>query len=54
MNYSGGSKVQGWQAMEVLRGLTYAPVSLAVQAEQNEKLVKELNSDAIPEIKEAF
>ena len=54
MNYSGGSKVQGWQAMEVLRGLVYAPVSLAVQAEQNEKLVKELNGETIPEIKEAF
>lgn len=54
MNYSGGSKVQGWQAMEVLRGLVYAPVSLAVQAEQNEKLVKELKDSGIPEIKDAF
>ncbi len=54
MNYSGGSKVQGWQAMEVLRGLTIAPVLLAVQAEQNEKLVKALNDNVIPEIKEAF
>ncbi len=54
MNYSGGSKVQGWQAMEVLRGLVSAPVLLAVQAEQNEKLVKELKAAAIPQIKDAF
>ena len=54
MNYSGGSKVQGWQAMEVLRGLVYAPVSLAIQAEVNEELVKNLKSDGIPEIKNAF
>ena len=54
MNYSGGSKVQGWQAMEVLRGLVYAPVSLAIQAEVNEELVKRLKSDGIPEIKNAF
>ncbi len=54
LNYSGGSKVQGWQAMECLRGLTYAPVALAIQAEQNEELVKELNAARIPEIKGAF
>ncbi len=54
MNYSGGSKVQGWQALEVLRGLVYAPVALAIQAEENESLVKELNDGTLPEIKEAF
>ena len=54
LNYSGGSKVQGFQAMEVLRGLIYAPVALAIQAEVAEDLVKELTSNAIPEIKNAF
>ena len=54
MNYSGGSKVQGWQAMEVLRGLVYAPVALAVQAEQNELLIEKLKNSDIPEIKDAF
>ncbi|MEF9967948.1 MAG: aminotransferase class V-fold PLP-dependent enzyme [Longicatena sp.] len=54
MNYSGGSKVQGWQAMEVLRGLTYAPVALAIQAEENEELVNKLNSGILPEVKNAF
>lgn len=54
MNYSGGSKVQGWQCMEVLRGLCYAPVALAIQAQENEKLVKILNQGCIPEVKTAF
>jgi len=53
MNYSGGGKVQGFQAMEVLRGLVYAPVSFAVQAEENEKLVqriKEMNIDGVKSV----
>ncbi len=54
MNYSGGSKIQGHQAMEALRGLVYAPVSLAIQAEENEKLVNILNSNLIREVKQAF
>lgn len=54
MNYSGGSKVQGWQAMEVLRGLVYAPVALAIQAEENEKLVTLLNQGCITGVKSAF
>lgn len=54
MNYSGGSKVQGWQAMEVLRGLTFAPVTLAIQAQVNNELVDRLNNGDIPEIKNAF
>jgi cystathionine beta-lyase family protein involved in aluminum resistance len=54
MNYSGGSKVQGWQAMEVLRGLVYAPVALAIQATVNEQLVERLSHGEIPEVKDAF
>jgi hypothetical protein len=54
MNYSGGSKVQGWQAMEVLRGMVYAPVALAVQAEQAEKLVNLIKDGKNPHIKDAF
>jgi len=53
-NYSGGSKVQGWQAMEVLRGMVYAPVALAIQAQQGEKLVQILNEGNNPAIKNAF
>lgn len=54
LNYSGGSQVQGFEAMEALRGLVYAPVSLALQAEVNEELVSRLNSGEIEGVKSAF
>ena len=54
MNYSGGGKIQGFQAMEVLRGLVYAPVSFAVQAEENEKLVKRIQAMNIDSVKSVF
>ena len=53
-NYSGGGKVQGWQAMEILRSLVYTPVALAIQAEENDKLVTTLKNSNIPEIKDVF
>ena len=53
-NYSGGSKVQGWQAMEVLRSLVYTPVALAIQAEENEKIIVQLRKERLPEIKDVF
>ena len=52
--YSGGSQIQGYQAMAVLRGLIYAPVALAVQSEVNEELVVRLNAGEVPGIKRAF
>lgn len=54
LNYSGGSKVQGWQANEVLRAMTYAPVALAIQAQVNDELVERLNNNEIEEVKGAF
>lgn len=45
--YSGGSKVQGFEAMECLRGLVYTPVSLAIQSAQVDKIVEAVNSGAI-------
>lgn len=53
-NYSGGSQVQGYEAMAVLRGLVYAPVALAIQAEVGEELVKRLSAGEVPEVKSAF
>lgn len=53
-NYSGGSQVQGHEALEALRGLIYAPVQLAIQAEVNEELVKRLNYGEIKGVKNAF
>jgi len=52
--YSGGSQVQGFQAMEALRGLVFAPVMHAVQAQVNDKLVEALNTEAVPQVKHAF
>ena len=53
-NYSGGSQVQGHEAMEALRGLIYAPVALAIQSEVNEELVKRLKNGEVQGIKDAF
>lgn len=52
-NYSGGLQVQGHEALTALRGLVYAPVSLAISAIQSEKLTSELNRGMIPQIKQA-
>lgn len=51
--YSGGSKVQGFEAMECLRGLVYTPVSLAIQSEQVDKIVAAVNNGIIPGAVEA-
>ena len=53
-HYSGGSQTQGHEALDVLRGLVYAPVSLALQNEVNEELVVRLNGGEIPEVSAAF
>ena len=54
MNYSGGSQVQGPEAMETLRSLVYAPVALAIQAAEGIKIVNRLNNGEIPGVKSAF
>lgn len=54
LNYSGGSQVQGHEAMSALRGLVYAPVQLAIQAEVNEELVLRLNNGEVKGVKNAF
>ncbi|MGL5981735.1 MAG: aminotransferase class V-fold PLP-dependent enzyme [Cetobacterium sp.] len=53
-NYSGGGQVQGHEALDVLRGLIYAPVSLAIQGEVNDKLNLIFNSGEIEFIKNAY
>ncbi|ECN5336800.1 aminotransferase class I/II-fold pyridoxal phosphate-dependent enzyme [Salmonella enterica] len=49
--YSGGSQIQGVQALEVIRGLVFAPVMHAVQAGVSERLLSQLSSGIIPEVK---
>ena len=52
MHYSGGCQVQGHEALDVLRGLTYAPVLNAIQAKESEKTVKALAN--VKGIRDAF
>ncbi len=52
-HYSGGTQTQGWEALEALRGLVYAPVSLAIQAQQVEEIAKTLKHKAIKGIQDA-
>lgn len=54
LNYSGGSQVQGYEAMEALRGLIYAPVMLAIQANVNDQLISFLNNGKVEGVKQAF
>lgn len=53
-SYSGGMQTQGHEALDVLHGLVYAPVSLAIQAQVNEECVKRLKAGEIPQVKDAF
>ena len=49
-NYSGGSQVQGHEAMEALRSLVYVPVAQAIQARVVDEIAARLNAGEIPGI----
>lgn len=53
-NYSGGLQVQGHEAIDVLRGMIYAPVALAISAEVTEQTAKQLNAGSVPGVKSCF
>lgn len=54
-NYSGGSQVQGFEAMKTLTGILNANVSLAIQAQEINKLhILLQDKKRFPYIKEAF
>lgn len=53
-NYSGGGQVQGYEAMELLRMMTFAPVSLAGQNEQVEEVCRRLNEGEVVGITDAY
>ncbi|PLR94445.1 aminotransferase class V-fold PLP-dependent enzyme [Bacillus sp. T33-2] len=53
-NYSGGGQVQGYEAMELLRSLVIAPVTMAVQNEETQRLADKLNSGGIPQVEQAI
>lgn len=54
MQYSGGSQVQGHEAMAALRGLIYAPVALAIEAQVIEELRRRLNAGELEGVKAAY
>lgn len=52
-HYSGGSQVQGFESLECLRSLIMAPVMLAIQAEESNKIIERINN-GIKDIKQAL
>lgn len=54
MHYSGGCQTQGFEAMEVLRGLTYAPVMLAITAQTAEEVLSRLKAGEVPGVADAM
>ncbi|PAT01793.1 aminotransferase [Candidatus Izimaplasma bacterium ZiA1] len=54
MNYSGGSQVQGHEALDVLNGFVYAPVSLAIQAKTIDEVNEYINTTGIKGVKECY
>ncbi|MDR1893424.1 MAG: aminotransferase class I/II-fold pyridoxal phosphate-dependent enzyme [Spirochaetales bacterium] len=52
-HYSGGVQVQGSEALEALRGLVYAPVALALQAQVCSETAERLGRGEVPGVKEA-
>lgn len=53
MHYSGGCQSQGHEALDVLRGLVYAPVSLAIQARIGEEVLERLKNGEVKGVKDA-
>lgn len=53
-HYSGGSQTQGFEALDVLHGLVYAPVSLAIQGQVNDELIQRLKSGEVKGVKDTF
>lgn len=50
-NYSGGSQVQGPEAMDALRALVYAPVALAVTMQVTREIYHRLTADPLPGVR---
>lgn len=53
-NYSGGSQVQGWQAMEALRQMIYTPVAFAIQSQVVDQVCARLMQGEVAEVAEAI
>ncbi|MGA2110660.1 MAG: aminotransferase class V-fold PLP-dependent enzyme [Anaerolineales bacterium] len=53
-NYSGGTQVQGVEAMEAMRALALAPVEMALQGEVVDQVAARLNSGEVPGVVHAY
>lgn len=53
-NYSGGGQVQGYEALAVIRGMIYAPVSLAISAKVGEEVCQRINTKEVKGLEKAF
>ncbi len=54
MQYSGGSQVQGHEAMAALRGLIYAPVALSITGATCHEVERRLNDGELDHVKAAY
>lgn len=54
MQYSGGSQVQGHEAMAALRGLVYAPVALSITGAACHEVADRLNAGELPHVRAAY
>ncbi len=54
MLYSGGNQTQGHESLDVLKGMVYAPVALAIQAQVNEECLKRLKLGEVKGIKNVY
>ncbi len=54
LQYSGGSQVQGHEAMEALRGLVYAPVALSITGEVCDEVAQRLNDGELDHVRAAY
>ena len=54
MQYSGGSQVQGHEAMEALRGLIYAPVALSITGATCHEVAERLNAGELAHVRAAY
>lgn len=53
-HYSGGSQTQGHEALDALRGMVFAPVTHAIQAQEADTIVSKLNNHEISGIDHAI
>ncbi len=54
MQYSGGSQIQGHEAMEALRGLVYAPVALSITGATCHEVARRLNAGELEHVRAAY